>query len=58
MLETMRKYKKTTDVQRTWKEHGWTPPSEDPEIRTKWQFYRTLDTEQRIRGETNELPQV
>ena len=41
------KYKKTTDVQQTWRQHGWTPPSEDPEIRAKWQFYRTLDTEGR-----------
>jgi len=41
----MFKYKKTTDVQRTWKEHGWTPPSDDPEVRAKWQFFKTLDTE-------------
>ena len=39
------KYRKTTDVQQTWKEAGWTPPSEDPEVKAKWQFYRTLDTE-------------
>lgn len=39
------KYKKTTDVQSTWREHGWTPPSEDPEIRAKWAYYRTLHTE-------------
>lgn len=43
----MNKYKKTTDVQQTWREHGWTPPSENPEVRAKWQFYRTLDTEQK-----------
>lgn len=41
----MFRYKKTTDVQRTWKEHGWTPPSEDPKINEKWLFYRTLNTE-------------
>lgn len=40
------KYKKTTDVQQTWREHGWSPPSEDPEIRAKWSFYRTLDTQE------------
>lgn len=39
------KYKKTTDVQQTWREHGWTPPSENPEVRAKWAFYRTLDTQ-------------
>ena len=38
-------YKRTTDVQQTWREHGWTPPSEDPKIKEKWQFYKTLDTE-------------
>ena len=37
-------YKRVTDVQATWKAHGWLPPSEDPEIKAKWQFYRTLDT--------------
>ena len=52
MLETIRKYKKTTDVQQTWREHGWVPPSEDPEVRAKWAFYRTLDTEQLHKGET------
>lgn len=41
----LKKYKKTTDVQRTWREHGWTPPSDDPEVRAKWLFYRTLDTD-------------
>lgn len=41
----MPKYKKTTDVQQTWREHGWTPPSEDPDVKAKWQFFKTLDTE-------------
>lgn len=52
MLEPIRKYKKTTDVQQTWREHGWTPPSEDPVIRAKWMYYRTLDTEQLHKEET------
>jgi hypothetical protein len=39
------KYKKITDVQQTWKEHGWTPPSEDQKIKAKWMFYKTLNTE-------------
>jgi hypothetical protein len=42
------KYKKTTDVQQTWREHGWKSPSEDPEIVAKWSFYRTLDTQKDI----------
>jgi hypothetical protein len=40
------KYKKTTDVQQTWRQHGWRPPSEDPAMIIKWRFFRTLDTEQ------------
>jgi hypothetical protein len=39
------KYKKTTDVQQTWREHGWSPPSEDPDVRSRWAYFRTLDTE-------------
>ena len=39
------RYKKTTDVQATWREHGWVPPSEDPTTVEKWRYYRTLDTQ-------------
>lgn len=57
MITTMRKYKKTTDVQRTWREYGWTPPSEDPEVRAKWLFYRTLDTDKANEEKNDALPQ-
>lgn len=40
----MKPYKKTTDVERTWREHGWTPPREDPATLAKWRFYQTLST--------------
>jgi len=40
-------YKKVTDVQRTWREQGWTPPSEDTDMQQKWHFYRTLTTDKR-----------
>lgn len=46
-------YKRVTDVQATWKSFGWSPPSDDPEIKAKWQFYRTLDT-----GGSNETPRL
>ena len=39
------RYKKATDVQQTWREHGWRPPSEDMAVQSKWHFYRTLSTE-------------
>ena len=40
-------YFKTTDVQRTWKRAGWEPPSENPDVWHKWNYFRTLDTENR-----------
>ncbi len=41
----MPKYRRTTDVQATWREHGWTLPGEDPKIKEKWQLFKTLNTE-------------
>lgn len=38
----MLRFKKTTDVQQTWREHGWVSPSEDPMTRAKWQYYKTI----------------
>lgn len=37
------RFKRATDVQATWREHGWTPPGDDPHIRAKWQYFRTLN---------------
>jgi hypothetical protein len=31
-----------TDISRTLKRTGWTPPSEDKEIQKKWEYYRTI----------------
>ncbi len=32
-----------TSVQRTWKRVcNWTPPSKDPEIIAKWDYYKSL----------------
>jgi hypothetical protein len=33
-----------TDVIRTFKEYGWTPPSEDKEMIRRWELFRTRST--------------
>lgn len=43
--QPMTRFRKATNVQQTWKEHGWLPPSDDPTIKAKWQYYRTLDVQ-------------
>lgn len=32
----------STDVMATWRRHGYTPPSEQPEYQDKWSYYRNL----------------
>lgn len=41
--EPLLKFKRATDVQATWRQYGWTPPGDDPIIRAKWQYFRTLN---------------
>ena len=43
-MDPIIRYKKHTDVQATWREHGWTSPAEDPAIVAKWKFYQTIGT--------------
>jgi hypothetical protein len=31
-----------TDVLATFRRLGWTPPSEDPAIKAKWEYYKNL----------------
>ena len=33
-----------TDVLATFKRLGWTPPSEDPAMIAKWEYYKNLAT--------------
>jgi hypothetical protein len=43
-MDPIIRYKKNTDVQQTWREHGWRSPSDDPVIVAKWKFYQTIGT--------------
>jgi hypothetical protein len=31
-----------TNVQRTWKKHGWVPPSKDPAVVAKWDYFKAI----------------
>ena len=31
-----------TDILRTFRRLGWVPPSEDPAVIAKWEYYKTL----------------
>lgn len=31
-----------TDVLKTYRRHGWVPPSEQAEFQDKWKYYRSL----------------
>jgi hypothetical protein len=53
MNEQINRFRRTTDVQRTWKEYGWIPPSEDQRTQLKWSFFRTLNTETQPKEKEN-----
>lgn len=44
-MKKFKTYYQTTDVQRTWRLHGWVPPSEIPEVQAKWRIMLKLNTE-------------
>ena len=29
-------------VQRTWKNHGWIPPSKEADVIAKWDYYKSI----------------
>ncbi len=31
-----------TNVQRTWKNHGWIPPSKEADVIAKWDYYKSI----------------
>jgi len=45
-MDPTTRYKKHTDVQSTWREFGWKPPSEDPVIQEKWKFFQTIGVQE------------
>lgn len=56
--QPFRTYWQSTDVQRTWRRYGWTPPSEDPETVARWAYFRNLDTEDAAQQQEARQPQA